>query len=108
MVIWHEMDIAAESHIHLSLLTTHPSSFLSPGQNPAIHGNIKAMPMIAAYDSWKPTSMIESGIIARCMIRAAITVFFRFACLWLSLIHSPITMNMNARVIDAPAPVASV
>lgn len=108
VVIWHDIDIAAESHSHLAILVSGASSCLSPGQNPCIHGNMNAIPVIAAYDSWNPTSFMDDGDNARCISMAVSSVFFRMDCLPLSLTHSPIKMKMNALAIDAPAPVAKV
>ena len=51
VAIWHEMDIAAESHIQRANFVVNVSLFLSPGQNFCRMGNMYAIPAMAAYDS---------------------------------------------------------
>ena len=48
VVIWHAIDIEAEFHIHRK----GPRSL--SGHSPFSQGNKYAIPVIAAYDSWKP------------------------------------------------------
>ena len=53
VVIWHEIDRVAVSQIHLS----GPLNLLPwLGQKSRSHGYMNAIPPMAAYDSWKPTS----------------------------------------------------
>ena len=118
VVIWHEMDMAAVVQTHLNglepcfirpdshLLLTASSS--SSGQNPFSHGKMKAMPAMAAYDSWNPTSRMADGSIARCMTSAessTVPVLLKRPC---RRALSPSRMNRKALTIDAPAPVARV
>ena len=69
---------------------------------------MNAIPAIAAYESWNPTSRSDEGDSVRCISRAAI----RTVPVLLKRPHSravsPMRMNRNALTIDAPAPVARV
>ena len=67
-----------------------------------------AMPKIAAYDSWNPISETAVGSKARCSSRDAARIPFRLVGLPVIFPISFKVMNMNALVIEAPAPVASV
>ena len=78
----------------------------SSGQMDMNHGNPHAIPAMAAYESWKPMLDMSVGIKVRCIMRLDAMVVFRSDFLCSSLAASPVMMNMRARVIDAPAPVA--
>lgn len=104
VVSWHDIDNAAESQIHLN-----PSLFpVERGQNPFSHGYMKAMPAIAAYDSWKPTELNDCGAMQSCMTNAdkrSVPVSQeRPEC----LAASRRIMNRNALTMESPAPVARV
>lgn len=101
------MDNAAVSHIHsrgprLSLILS------LCGQNARNQGKMNAIPAIAAYDSWKPTSWSACGSMTRCMsseVMRTVPVFLKRLYI---LAVSPVRMKTNALTIDAPAPVARV
>jgi len=68
-VIWHDIDIDAEFHIHLVHFAKALSSCGCPGHKDFIHGNMNAIPAIAAYESWNPTDCTDDGDIASCTTR---------------------------------------
>ena len=99
------MDKAADSQI----LTGSPSfSFPESGQKLLNLGYMYAMPAIAAYDNWNPTSFMAPGEIVRWMMRADMSVAPKLLGLLDILALSLSIMKRNARTMDAPAPVAKV
>ena len=110
---WQAMDIDAVVQIHLNglgLCFGNPteSSSLSPGQKPLSHGKMKAMPAMAAYESWKPTSLTADGSRVRCMsrdVKSTVPVLLNLPC---RRAVSPMNMKRKALTMDGPAPVASV
>ena len=104
VVSWHDIESAAESHTHLN-----PSLFPSAcGQNLFSHGYMKAIPAIAAYDSWNPTDRKDCGSMQSCMNKAERKIVpvshERPEC----LAASRRIMNSNALTMESPAPVARV
>ena len=109
VVIWHAMDIAAVSHIRFIGFRIHDVFSASPSDHsPCSHGNMNAIPAMAAYESWNPTSRTASGDMHRWMISAVISTDPVFLKRPVNLAYSPRNMNRKARRLDAPAPVAKV
>lgn len=94
--------MAAESHIRL---ITPP---LLPGHRPFSHGDMNAIPAIAAYESWNPTSLDDPGENSSWTNRDVMRIVAMFLLRPVSRAVSLIRMNRNALVIEAPAPVAAV
>ena len=69
---------------------------------------MKAIPAMAAYDSWNPTSLMDCGVIVRWIRSADMSIVPKFLELFAILALSPSRMKRNARTMDAPAPVAKV
>ena len=105
------MDRAAVFHIHRIgsgyFLADDPLSCSDlSGQKPLSHGNMKAIPAIAAYERWKPASRMDCDAMMRCISNDARSIEPVLCIRPLALAASPMTMNRKARTIDAPAPVA--
>ena len=62
VVIWHAIEREEQSHIHFNPFIVNPLSALSAGHKSRSFGKMYAMPAIAAYDSWNPTSLISAGV----------------------------------------------
>lgn len=69
---------------------------------------MKAIPAIAAYDSWKLIECMDDGAIARWMIRAENRIDEVSGLRRVIDAASLKRMKMNALTIEGPAPVAAV
>lgn len=69
---------------------------------------MKAMPITAAYESWNPISLMDSVQRSNWMKRDTESTCAKLLCLPHNFAVSPTSMNSNARIMDAPAPVAAV
>ena len=69
---------------------------------------MKAIPVIAAYESWKLISDNESGAMTRWIRREAIRIEHALRKRPVMSAVSPRRMNRNARTIEGPAPTANV
>ena len=106
VVSWQDIDIAAEAHIHLSPLWATPPA--SSGQMLFSSGKMNAIPAIAAYESRKLTSRMSSGNSIVWIISALISTSPVVALRPVVAAISYIAMNMNALIIEGPAPVMIV
>ena len=69
---------------------------------------MNAIPAMAAYESWKLTDRTESGSMMTCIRSEAISNCLRLCRRPVIRAASPRNMNMKARTIEGPAPVARV
>lgn len=69
---------------------------------------MKAIPAIAAYDSWKLTECMEDGEMVRCIIKAENRSDAVVGLRRVIAADSLRRMKMKALTIEGPAPVATV